>query len=331
MGKDDWKKWLILLGVILSVWGCATTGDIQLLDKDIHRLELQLGQIQREKDSLKKEIETLRMEFTAFKKETESTYASLQSEQVKTRADLNLRLETLQSETRTLSTGVEEYKAFLKAPAKEISRVKEDVEVRLRILEEKGKASDERNRAFEERQYALEEKNRLYEERMRGLEDRLKGLDTKLTTKVSDLEKMIPPKEVVAETKAPPSPSTTAGNLYKDAYETFQRGDLEGGRRKFEAFLKQYPNTELSDNAQFWIGETYFLKKEFEKAILEYEKVIVKYPEGDKVSSALLKQGLSFLELGDKTNARNLLRRVVERFPQTEQAEIARKRLETLK
>lgn len=331
MGKEDWKKGLILWGVMLSVWGCATTGDIQLLDKDIHRLELQLGQIQREKDSIKKEIETLRTEFATFKKETEANYTALQAEHLKTRADLNLRLETLQSETRTLSTGVEEYKAFLKTPTKEISRVKEDVEVRLRILEEKGKASDERNRSFEERQYALEEKNRLYEERMRGLEDRLKGLEVKLTSKVSDLEKMIPPKEVVAEPKTPPPPSTTAGNLYKDAYETFQRGDLEGGRRKFEAFLKQYPNTDLSDNAQFWIGETYFLKKEFEKAILEYEKVIVKYPEGDKVSSALLKQGLSFLELGDKTNARNLLRRVVERFPQTEQAEIAKKRLETMK
>ena len=75
----------------------------------------------------------------------------------------------------------------------------------------------------------------------------------------------------------------------------------------------------------------YFLKKVFEKAILEYEKVIVKYPEGDKVSSALLKQGLAFLELGDKTHARNLLKRVTDRFPQTEQAEIAKKKLETIK
>ena len=121
------------------------------------------------------------------------------------------------------------------------------------------------------------------------------------------------------------------GNLYKEAFETFQKGDLEGARRKFEASLKQYPNAGLSENAQFWIGETYFLKKDFEKAILEYEKVIVKYPEGNKVPGALLKQGLAFFELGDKTNARNLLRRVIERYPQSNQAEIAKKKLDEIK
>ena len=314
MKKGDRKKWGIIFGVVLCLYGCATSGDVRILDKDIQRLDSQLSQIQKEKDSIKKEMEAIRTELTAFKKETETNHSSLQAENQKTRADLILHLETLQSEMRTLSTGVEEYKEFLKTPSREISRIKEEVEVRLRILEERGKTFEERSRS--------------YDERLKGVEDRLKGLDAKLTSKLTDLEKSIPAKEPPVE---PKGLSTTAGNLYKDAYETFQKGDLDGGRRKFEAFLKQYPNMELSDNAQFWIGETYFLKKDFEKAILEYEKVIVKYPEGDKVSSALLKQGLAFLELGDKTHARNLLKRVTDRFPQTEQAEIAKKKLETIK
>jgi tol-pal system protein YbgF len=328
MNKGDWKKWGTVLWIVLCLSGCATTGDVRILDKDIQRLDSQLSQIQKEKDSIKKEIEAIRTELTAFKKETETNHSSLQAENQKTRADLFLRLETLQSEMRTLSTGVEEYKQFLKTPSKEIARMKEDAEVRLRILEEKGKTLEERNRSFEEKNRSLEERNRFYDERLKGMEDHLKGLDVKMTSKLTDLEKSIPAKEPPVE---PKGPSTTAGNLYKDAYETFQKGDLDGGRRKFEAFLKQYPNMELSDNAQFWIGETYFLKKDFEKAILEYEKVVVKYPEGDKVSSALLKQGLAFLELGDKTHARNLLKRVIDRFPQTEQAEIAKKKLETIK
>ena len=314
MKKGDCKKWGIILGVVLCLYGCATSRDVQILDKDIQMLDSQLSQIQKEKDSIKKEMEAIRTELTAFKKETETNHSSLQAENQKTRADLFLRLETLQSEMRTLSTGVEEYKEFLKTPSREISRIKEDVEVRLRILEERGKTFEERNRS--------------YDERLKEMEDRLKGLDAKLTSKLTDMEKSTPAKEPPVE---PKGPSTTAGNLYKDAYETFQKGDLDGGRRKFEAFLKQYPNMELSDNAQFWIGETYFLKKDFEKAILEYEKVIVKYPEGDKVSSALLKQGLAFWELGDKTHARNLLKRVIDRFPQTEQAEIAKKKLEAIK
>ncbi|MBS3907534.1 MAG: tol-pal system protein YbgF [Syntrophaceae bacterium] len=321
MNKSDWKKGGIVLWIALCLSGCATVGDVRILDKDIQRLDSQLSQIQKEKDSIRKEMEAIRTELTAFKKETETNHSSLQAENQKTRADLFLRFETLQSELRTLSTGVEEHKVFLKTPSREISRIKEDVEVRLRILEEKGKSFEERNRSFEE-------KNRSYDERVKGMEDRLKGLDAKLTSKLTEMEKSIPAKEPPVE---PKGPSTTAGNLYKDAYETFQKGDLDGGRRKFEAFLKQYPNMELSDNAQFWIGETYFLKKDFEKAILEYEKVVVKYPEGDKVPSALLKQGLAFLELGDKTNARNLLRRVIDRYPQADQAEIAKKKLETIK
>jgi tol-pal system protein YbgF len=141
-------------------------------------------------------------------------------------------------------------------------------------------------------------------------------------------EKPASTREIPAELKGS---SAGMGDLYKDAYETFYRGDLEGARRKFEAFLRQYPNTELSDNAQFWIGETYYLKKDYEKAILEYEKAIVKYPEGDKIPAAMFKQALSFLELRDRTNARNLFKRVIEKYPRSDQAEMAKRRLEAIK
>ena len=64
---------------------------------------------------------------------------------------------------------------------------------------------------------------------------------------------------------------------------------------------------------------------------MEYEKTITKYPEGGKISAALLKQALAFLELGDKKNARNLLKRVIEKFPHSDQAEMAKKKLEAMK
>jgi tol-pal system protein YbgF len=199
--------------------------------------------------------------------------------------------------------------------------MKGDIEGRLRILEERGRSIEEKNKVLEEK---LEEKLKETGDRLKGLEGKM----TELASKLMEVEKPPPTKETPAEVKGT---STSVGDLYKDAYETFQKGNLEGARRKFEAFLKQYPNTELSDNAQFWIGETYYLKKDFEKAILEYEKAIVKYPEGDKIPAALFKQALAFLELGDKTNARNLLKRVIERYPHSEQAEMAKKRLEGIK
>ncbi len=262
------------------------------MDKEIDKLHSQINILQKENASTKNELSESRAE----------------NQRLKT--DLTLRLENLQSEIRSLSTGIEEYKELLKRPSKEMDRFKEDMEGRWRGWEERRKTQ---------------------EERIKEIEDRLKGLDGKTagsTSKPMESERLASTKEVPTELKGV---STGMGDIYKDAYETFHKGDLEGARRKFEAFLKQYPNTELSDNAQYWIGETYYLKKDFERAILEYEKAIVKYPEGDKIPAALFKQALAFLDLGDKANARNLLKRVIEKYPRSEQAEMAKKKLETIK
>lgn len=119
--------------------------------------------------------------------------------------------------------------------------------------------------------------------------------------------------------------------LYGAAYATLKEGHYEKSRTEFQSFLQKYPGTELSDNAQFWIGESYFFEGKFEKAILEYEKVIKKYPEGDKVSQALLKQGLSFAQLGDKASARIILQQVIKDYPNTSPARTARAKLNELK
>jgi tol-pal system protein YbgF len=282
------KRGIVFL-IGLFLFGCASTKEVRILDKEIDKLHSQINILQKENTSIKNELSDSRAE----------------NQRLKT--DLTLRLENLQSEIRSLSTDNEEYKELLKRPSKEMDRFKEDMEGRWKGWEEKRKTQ---------------------EERIKEIEDRLKGLDGKTagsTSKAMESERTASFKEVPPEIKGV---STGMGDIYKDAYETFHKGDLEGARRKFEAFLKQYPNTELSDNAQFWIGETYYLKKDFERAILEYEKAIVKYPEGDKIPAALFKQALAFLELGDKNNARNLLKRVIEKYPRSEQAEMAKKKLE---
>ncbi len=288
---DGMKRWIVFL-IGLLVFGCASTRDVRTLDKELDKLYSQVNALRKENDFTKNDLSDLR------------------AENQKLKTDLSLRLENIQSEMQSLSTDIGEYKELLKRPSKEMESMKGDLEDRLKTLEERRKNQ---------------------EEKIRELEERLKAPEPKTPApgpKPTEPEKLASTKELPAELKG----STTGmGNLYRDAYETFHRGDLEGARRKFEAFLKQYPNTELSDNAQFWIGETYYLKKDYERAILEYEKAIVKYPEGDKIPAAIFKQALSFLELQDKTNARNLFRRVIEKYPRSDQAEMARKRLETTK
>jgi len=312
-----WINGVVLFSIVSLLWGCATRRDVVVLDRETSRLSSQVTTQQKEKESLQKDMENLQKDFKTLQKEMSDLKTSVPGEAKKAQADLLLRLENLQTEVRTLRTGIEEYKELSQKPSREMDRLKENMALRTKALEDKEKI--------------LEERDKNLEERTKGMDERLKGLEAKigqLASKQLEIEGALRTKEASVESKGA---STRTGDLYKDAYETYQKGDYEGARRKFEAFLKQYPNTELSDNAQFWIGETYYAKKDYEKAILEYEKAIAKYPEGDKIPAALLKQALAFLELGDKTNGRNLLKRVIERYPQSEQAEQAKKRLEAIK
>ncbi|MFO7568673.1 MAG: tol-pal system protein YbgF [Smithellaceae bacterium] len=119
--------------------------------------------------------------------------------------------------------------------------------------------------------------------------------------------------------------------MYSSAYQLFKDGQYTKARTAFQNFLSAHPKSEYSDNAQFWIGECFFFEKNYEKAILEYEKVTKNYPDGNRVPYALLKQGLSFLNLGDKTSARLLLQQVIRDFPNTNQARIARAKLQEIK
>jgi tol-pal system protein YbgF len=119
--------------------------------------------------------------------------------------------------------------------------------------------------------------------------------------------------------------------MYSTAYQIFKDGNYDKARTEFHNFLAVYPDSEYSDNAQFWIGECYFFEKNYEKAILEYEKVAKNFPGGNKVPYALLKQGLSFLNLNDKTSAKLILQQVIKDYPNTNQARIARSKLQEIK
>lgn len=119
--------------------------------------------------------------------------------------------------------------------------------------------------------------------------------------------------------------------LYHRAKQAFDQGNSGQARRGFEELIQRYPNSANADNAQFWIGETFFREKSYEKSILEYQKVIEKYPKGNKVPAALLKQGHAFLALGDKVNSRLIFEELARKFPQTAEAKAASDKLKELR
>lgn len=133
-----------------------------------------------------------------------------------------------------------------------------------------------------------------------------------------------------AEPGSGPMESLDEQPAYDYAKQTFDQGHMEAARNQFRAFLKRFPNSGLADNAYFWIGESFFLEKWYEKAILEYQSVIEKYPKGNKVPSALLKQGMAFARIDDKTNARLILNELIKKHPGSPEALLAKRTLESL-
>lgn len=159
-----------------------------------------------------------------------------------------------------------------------------------------------------------------------------------LSQRVARLEEQLKI-EPAAAPKAPESrirPESAAKvpseeELYTRAKQAFDQGNTAQARKGFEEIVQRYPTSANADNAQFWIGETFFREKAYEKSILEYQKVIEKYPKGNKVPAALLKQGYAFLALGDKVNSRLILEEVVRKYPHASEAKLASDKLKEIR
>jgi tol-pal system protein YbgF len=92
---------------------------------------------------------------------------------------------------------------------------------------------------------------------------------------------------------ATPAKAADPETMYQAAYSDIAAGRYALARESFQTLLKTYPDTEVADNAQYWIGESYYGTGDFANAIVEFQKVLDNYPKGDKVPAAMFKMGLS--------------------------------------
>jgi len=129
-----------------------------------------------------------------------------------------------------------------------------------------------------------------------------------------------------------PAPGRTAepAQLYNAAYEDYLRGNFDLAIQGFRDYASRYPSTDLADNALYWIGECYYSKKSFKEAIDAFTQLLNTYKTSDKAAAALLKKGLAYLELGDRSQAVINLQYVLYEHPGTKEAELARSRLAAL-
>jgi tol-pal system protein YbgF len=226
------------------------------------------------------------------------------------------------------------------------------IDERLRLVERQVGATTEKG---EGRVPSLADVNARVEElrvEMGSLKGRLEEQEQKLRITDYSSKPTVQPTQPVPTTPPPPStpPSPTPppsapppsapiaaptkespeDSLYDKGLKLFQKGQYTPARKDFQSFLLESPNSSLADNAQYWIGECYFEENRYREAIDAYQRLLDRYPQGNKAPYGMLRQGAAFERLGDPTAARILYERIVENYPNTPQAQIAQRKLEQL-
>jgi tol-pal system protein YbgF len=117
---------------------------------------------------------------------------------------------------------------------------------------------------------------------------------------------------------------------YQAAFTLLKDGQYDRAIPAFQKFLASYPDSSLADNAQYWLGEAFYVNKSYTEAQAAFQRVIDKYPQSRKISDALLKIGYCRYEMKQYDSARQVLGQVVARFSDTPAGRLAQQRLEKM-
>jgi tol-pal system protein YbgF len=120
------------------------------------------------------------------------------------------------------------------------------------------------------------------------------------------------------------SPSSAAALIFSPEYDVYQAGLRLFGNHKyqlaiktFEGMLQQFPEGKYADNANYWIGESYFALEEYSSGIGYFEKVMT-FNGSSKIDDAQYKLGLSYLKMGQQPMAKEIFRKFLEQNPGSE-------------
>lgn len=117
---------------------------------------------------------------------------------------------------------------------------------------------------------------------------------------------------------------------YQRILAALRAGNHEHADAGLRSWLDRFPRHELADNAQYWLAESYYARRNVSLALVEFEKVLDRYPNGNKIPDALLKIAYCQLKLGRRAAARANLEKVVTSHPKSRPAALARAKLQEL-
>ena len=141
-----------------------------------------------------------------------------------------------------------------------------------------------------------------------------------------------PAPSVPAKPAAPAQIDPAAeGSTYNDAFAALKDGRYAESAKRFQTFIEQYPNSDLTGNAYYWLGESYYVTQNYPVSLDTFQKLLTQYPNSQKAPDALLKVGYCQYEMKQWDQAENTLNQVVQKYPDTTVARLAQGRLRALK
>lgn len=127
-----------------------------------------------------------------------------------------------------------------------------------------------------------------------------------------------------------PVPGGSEDANYRAAFELIKEQRYDAAEKAFKQFLVEFPGSKNAPNAQYWLGESYYVRQEFSDALKAFQTVITEFPTSRKVVDALLKIGYCNYELKQWDAAKTALARVQAEYPETTAARLAGQRLERM-
>jgi tol-pal system protein YbgF len=110
-------------------------------------------------------------------------------------------------------------------------------------------------------------------------------------------------------------PDSDAQALYEQGYGDYLQRDYAGAEAAFSSLVKDYPDDPLAGDAQYWVGETYYVRKQYKKAADTFLAGYRKYASSDKAPDTLLRLGMSLAALGQKDAACSTFKELGDKFP----------------
>lgn len=175
---------------------------------------------------------------------------------------------------------------------------------------------------------AMREEMRDHQSKVTTLSRRMDDTQQLLGVRMDNISQLLSQTTVAAHPSQAQAPAVIPGDLYKSAYADYISGKIDLAEKGFKSFIDQYPQSDLNDQALFYLGDCSLVKKDFALALSHFDKVLS--ISRQLRSQALLKRAHALAGLKRVENERVTLQTLMKEYPNSPEAQTAREMLDEL-